>query len=275
VLLDWLHLVAGSLWIGGLIGLLVLWWSLPAGKRVPGLAVCVPRFSDVAFVSVLLLIASGTGASILHLPTLGSLWQTSYGEALLVKVGILALAGLPASVNLLRNKPRLHAYERRPDLAPGAAGLLGRLVSVEAILVAGAVFVAAILSSLAPPPKALAQEGGAVAHVGPGPVTRVVERNGYRLAFRITPNRAAVPTTIGVAISRGGKPVRGADVTATFTMLDMEMGQQAYQLAETRPGVYEHSGPALVMVGHWGVSFDIEPRGSQPFTVLLVDHATG
>ena len=28
--LDWLHLVAGSLWIGGLVGLLVLWRSLPA-----------------------------------------------------------------------------------------------------------------------------------------------------------------------------------------------------------------------------------------------------
>src|SRR6185295_17225324 len=37
VALDWLHLVAGSLWIGGLIGLLVLWWSLPATRRVAGL----------------------------------------------------------------------------------------------------------------------------------------------------------------------------------------------------------------------------------------------
>jgi hypothetical protein len=33
--------------------------------------------------------------------------------------------------------------------------------------------------------------------------------------------------------------------------------------------------PALVMVGHWGLGFDIEPRGSPPFTVIIVDHAEG
>ena len=36
-LFDWLHLAAGSIWVGGLIGLLVLWRSLPAARRVAGL----------------------------------------------------------------------------------------------------------------------------------------------------------------------------------------------------------------------------------------------
>ena len=76
-------------------------------------------------------------------------------------------------------------------------------------------------------------------------------------------------------ITENGKPVRGADVTATFTMLDMEMGQQAYHLAETAPGVYSHSAPALVMVGHWALTFDIQLPGKQPFQVLLVDKANG
>ena len=67
----------------------------------------------------------------------------------------------------------------------------------------------------------------------------------------------------------------GATVTATFAMLDMEMGQQAYSLEETSPGVYSHSAPALVMVGHWGISFDVQPPGGQPFDVLLVDRANG
>jgi copper transport protein len=33
--------------------------------------------------------------------------------------------------------------------------------------------------------------------------------------------------------------------------------------------------PALVMVGHWGLSFQVTPHGGQPFTVLLVDRANG
>jgi hypothetical protein len=55
----------------------------------------------------------------------------------------------------------------------------------------------------------------------------------------------------------------------------MEMGQQAYKLSETAPGVYTHSAPALVMVGHWGLSFSVTPRGGPPFTVLLIDRANG
>jgi copper transport protein len=61
----------------------------------------------------------------------------------------------------------------------------------------------------------------------------------------------------------------------TFAMLDMEMPQQSYELAESSPGLYRRASPALVMVGHWGLSFEIAPRGAAPFTVLLVDRASG
>jgi copper transport protein len=271
LLFDWVHLAAGSVWVGGLIGLLVLWRSLDRTNRVAGLVVAVPRFSNTAFVSVMLLIGSGVGASLLHVPTVASLWQTSYGQALLVKVALLFVAMLLAAVNLLRTKPRL----AKPEVAPGAARLLRRLVAGETLLVAAAVFAAAVLSSLAPPSKALASVGGAAAHVGPGPVSRTVKRNGYTFVFRVSPNKAAVPNSFAVAISRGGKPVTGADVVTTFEMLDMEMGNQAYRLQEETPGVYSHAAPALVMVGHWGLMFNVTPHGHAPFDVLLVDKATG
>jgi copper transport protein len=106
-------------------------------------------------------------------------------------------------------------------------------------------------------------------------VTEVVNKNGYRLEFHVTPNRAAVPNTFSVRIAQGGRPVRGAGVITGFAMLDMEMGEQTYQLQETSPGLYQRSTPALVMVGHWGLSFEVTPQGKEPFTVLLVDHATG
>jgi copper transport protein len=275
IALDWLHLVCGAVWIGGLIGLLGLWVSLDKAKRLSGLSVCVPRFSSVAFVSVMLLIGSGTGASVIHLPTLASLWQTSYGKAIVVKVALLGAAMLLASVNFARNTPRLQAARARPEEAAGAAKLLRRLVSGEIILVVAAIFAAAVLSSLAPPPKALASVGAASAHVGPGSVAETVQRGSYRLDFRVEPNRAAVPNAFSVVISKNGQRVRGADVTATFTMLDMEMGQLAYHLPETAPGRYERSAPALVMVGHWGLTFDIRPRRAATFTVVLFDKASG
>jgi copper transport protein len=275
VLCDWLHLAAGSIWVGGLIGLLVLWWSFPVARRTAGLVVCVPRFSNTAFVSVLTLIGSGIGASLIHFPTFASLWQTSYGQALLVKIGLLSVAMLLASVNLLRTRPRLLAFRARPELGPGATMLLRRLVGGEVLLVVSAVTAAAVLSSLAPPAKALAKEGGASARVGPGPVAETVDKNGYHVVVRVAPNRAAVPNTFQLRLTRSGKAVHGAEIVSGFTMLDMEMGTQSYAMKETAPGVYVRSAPALVMVGHWALSFEITPPGKPQFTVLLVDRANG
>lgn len=269
VFLDWLHLVSSAVWIGGLVGLLVLWRSLPAARRVDGLVVCVPRFSNVAFVSVLLLLATGVGASVLHLPVLAALWQTAYGKTILIKSAILLVAMLVAAVNLLRTKPRLVRADER------AATLLRRLVGVEAMLVAGAVLAAAVLSSLAPPPPAFAKEGSALARVGPGAVARSVTRNGYTLRVLVHPNKAVADNAFALQVTHGGKPVRGANVTLDFSMLDMQMPDQSYQLAETAPGVYTQRKPALVMAGHWGLEFTVTPKGGSPFTALVVDRAAG
>jgi copper transport protein len=273
--LDWVHLVCGSVWIGGLLGLLAVWFGTPAARRRAALTLVVPRFSAVAFVSVLLLLASGVAASYLHLPTLASLWETSYGKVILIKSGLLAVTMLIAGVNLLVTRPRLAAPGIREDLAERAPALLRRLVASELVLVGSAVLAASVLTSLAPPPKALANLGTASAKVGPGPVSEVVHRGTYTLDVRITPNRAALPNTFSVAISRGGQPLRGAEVTMRLTMLDMDEQQQIYTLPERAPGSYSRMAPALVMVGHWGLGFTITPRSGAPFDVLVLDQASG
>ena len=207
----------------------------------------------------------------LRLPTLASLWQTSYGEAIIVKAAILLGAMVVASFNLLKTVPAL----RRPIPPPSVARLLRSLVRAEVALVAAAVAVAAVLSSLPPPPKALASIGSPSAHTGPGRVAELVSADGYQLHIGVNPNRAAVPNEFALRLTKNGLPVTGADVTATFTMLDMEMQAQIYKLSESSPGVYEHSAPALVMVGHWGISYGITPRGGTPFNVLIEDRANG
>ena len=192
------------------------------------MVVVVPRFSRVALGSVLVLIASGTVVSFIRLPTLSSLWNTGYGQALLVKIGILFVALVLAAVNLLRTTPRLEASRGRPGLGESTVSTLRRLVGGEVGLVVGAIFVAGLLSSLAPPPKALGRIGQAEATVGPGPVTRTLTHGAYRIGVQIAPNRAAVPNAFSVKVERNGQPVTGADVIAKFTMLDMDMTPQAY-----------------------------------------------
>lgn len=273
--LDWLHLVAGAAWLGGLIGLLVLWMSLASGRRVAALSLVVPRFSGVALVSVVVLAASGVGEAIVHMPAVNALWETGYGQAILVKSGLLILAALIASGNLLRTKPALAASHERPELGEPAARLLRMLVSGEVVVVVGIVFAASVLSSLAPPPPAFALENSALASVGPGRVAKTVRHAGYVLQVLVSPNKAAAPDSFALRITKNGQPVRGADVTLTFNHTEMQMPQQEYQLTEIRPGVYSRAAPALVMVGRWALGFQITPKSGLPFTALILDQADG
>lgn len=268
LVLDWVHLASAAVWVGGLIGLLVLWRSLPVARRMAGLALSVPRFSSTAFASVTALLVSGVIASIVHLPTLSSLWDTSYGQAILVKSGLLLAAIVLGAVNLLRAKPSLAA----PEAPASAAVLLRRLVGTETVLVVAAVATAAVLSSLPPPPKALASLGPAVHASGTG--TSVIERSGYRFAIRVAPNRAVVPNMFSAEVSRNGRPVRGADVTLRFDMLDMTMQSISYTLPEVHPGVYARSAPALVMVGRWGLTVTLTPKRGAPVSVVVIDRAS-
>lgn len=275
LLFDWLHLASGSVWLGGLIGLLVLWSSVSSRLRVPALSVTVPRFSNVALVSVLVLAATGIGEAIEHMPAVNALWETSYGEAILVKAGLLGGAMLIASGNLLRSRPRLIAAQRRPELGEPAARLLRGLISGEVIVVIGIVLAAAVLSSLAPPPPAFALENSALAKVGPGRVVRTINRAGFTLQVLVSPNKAAAPDSFALRITKLGRPVRGANVTLLFNHLEMQMPTQEYQLTETDPGVYSRAAPALVMVGRWGLTFQVTPKHGLPFTALIVDQADG
>jgi copper transport protein len=267
--LDAAHLGAAAIWLGGLIGLVVFWLSVGRAGRSAALALVVPRFSAVAFASVLLLIGTGIGQALLELPTFATLWQTSYGQALLWKIGLLSAALLLAGVNLARTKPRLQARDASAPL------LLRRLVQGEIVFVAGALFAAAVLSSLPPPSSALARVQNVAARVGPGPVSTVISKAPYRVRVQVTPNRAAVQNAFSVSLTRSGTPVRGADVITKFDMLDMEMGEQSYRFREVRPGVFTKSAPALVMVGHWGLQFEVTPPGAKPFVVTLLDKAGG
>jgi copper transport protein len=272
---DWVHLAAGSVWLGGLVGLLILWFWAPSRSRVAVLSTSVPRFSNVALGSVLVLAAAGIGETINHLPALNALWETGFGQAILVKTGLLAGAVLLAAGNLLRSRPGLIAARERPEVGASAARLLRRLIGGEVAVVAGVVFAAAVLTSLAPPPPAFALENSAIAKVGPGRVVRTVERAGYVLQVLVSPNRAAAPDSFALRITKNGQPVRGASVTLTFNHLEMQMPQEEYQLTETQPGVYTRSAPALVMVGRWGLTFQIAPKGGLPLTALVVDQANG
>ncbi|WP_329411616.1 copper resistance protein CopC [Streptomyces sp. NBC_00704] len=86
---DVLHLLAVATWLGGLTALLVALYRAPADRPVEGAA--VRRFSQVAFGSVVTLVATGVYQSWRQLGSWSAFTDTRYGQLLLVKIGLVAL----------------------------------------------------------------------------------------------------------------------------------------------------------------------------------------
>ncbi|MBZ3907670.1 copper resistance protein CopC/CopD [Streptomyces scabiei] len=87
--LDILHLLAVAAWLGGLATLLVALFRAPVDAPIETAA--VRRFSRVAFGSVLVLTATGIYQSWRQVGTWSALTGTSYGQLLLVKIGLVAV----------------------------------------------------------------------------------------------------------------------------------------------------------------------------------------
>ncbi|MFF0163061.1 copper resistance CopC/CopD family protein [Streptomyces sp. NPDC005263] len=86
---DVVHLLAVATWLGGLTALLVALYRAPSERPVD--AVAVRRFSQVAFGSVVALIATGVYQSWRQLGSWSAFTGTRYGQLLLVKIGLVAL----------------------------------------------------------------------------------------------------------------------------------------------------------------------------------------
>ncbi|MGW0534706.1 copper resistance CopC/CopD family protein [Streptomyces sp. NPDC003032] len=83
---DVLHLLAVAAWLGGLAALLVALYRTSSVE-----AVAVRRFSRVAFVSVVVLAATGLYQSWRQVGSWSALTGTSYGQLLLVKIGLVVV----------------------------------------------------------------------------------------------------------------------------------------------------------------------------------------
>lgn len=91
---DVLHLLAVSAWLGGLASLLVALFRTTSVE-----ASAVQRFSTVAFTSVVVLAATGTYQSWRQVGSWSALTGTSYGQLLLVKIGLVVVLVGVASVS--------------------------------------------------------------------------------------------------------------------------------------------------------------------------------
>lgn len=246
------HLLAASAWLGGLV--MFAWFLVWLGRsgeswQNPALKIATGRFSALGFVSVVILISTGSYNAWNLVGAVPPLVGTSYGQLLLIKFALLLPLIAVAAFNLLQLKPRI--------LAPSAEGfavhvteLLHRLrrnVTSEAIIGA-CVLVVVGLMSVTPPAR----------HVQPE----------WPFAFRWFWNAASVSAKIRAQLS-DAYWLAGAGVIG-FVCAFILRRRPRYRLLGVSLAALGYGG----WIYHTAVSIDAYPttylRPSVPYNVISV-----
>lgn len=133
------HLVAVSLWVGGLVALLVFGRRVTTGTE---LRLAATRFSATALVCWIVMAASGVINAWVRLPV-SDLFTTSYGLLVVAKIAALVVLG---GFGYLQRKKGVQAI-----VDGSTSGTLVRLAAVEIVVMFLTIGIAAALSRTPPP----------------------------------------------------------------------------------------------------------------------------
>lgn len=152
---DGLHVIGAGGWLGSL--LLVLLVGIPAAlrlgddKRGAAVVALVSAFSPTALVFAGLAAATGVFSAWLHLGGAApALWQSTYGQTLLLKLALLFVVAFTGAYNWLRVKPTLGT--------DGSTSRLRRSAGFELVVGTIIIIVTAVLVATATPMDTRAME---------------------------------------------------------------------------------------------------------------------
>jgi copper transport protein len=195
---DALHLVAGSVWLGGLVGLAL---TLPALQGQAGAAAEVlSRFSGAAAGVLVALVATGSVLAWRILGSWSALLETTYGRLLLVKIGFVLVAVAIAAWNRWSLLPRVQRAGKRDAGRTGRPVV--RAVSVEAGVLVVALMITGALVDTSPQAEATTAAAN-------DPDVRTTTLGDIEVRATLTP-RTRGPNTITVQLrSAAGEPAEG------------------------------------------------------------------
>ncbi len=262
-----LHVMGAALWIGGMLSLGAVLLPLVRDHREEvGYLVKLGwrPFSKVAGFSVGILMATGLYNSGRQVASLDALLTTLYGQALLVKLGLLLVIGYFGFFNTSLLHPSLSNLVKKvwgnsSGWTPLMVNQLPRLVitkgglSILVLLVTG-------LVTAAPSPRS------STFTVDPEDVPSALSQNVEDLVITLgaKPNRPGQNVfSVFAASTRRPPPVEISRVILRFTNLDQDIGRESITLEEVGRDRYLLGGNYLRLAGNWQVDVVVRRMGME------------
>jgi copper transport protein len=253
---DALHVLAGSIWVGGiaclLLALLGATRRLQGGERGRLLLATLTRFSPIALGAVVVIAVTGVIQAYIDVRGLHGLLHTTYGALIVVKVALLAsLIGL-GWVNRERVIPALKRLVGDGQSPGGIGALARRTMRGELALMLCVFGVTAALVSYAPPIDAAS-----------GPFSTNTTIGSAELEMTLEPAKVG-PNTIHLYLidaKTGAQFTATKELTATARLPSKGIGPLPLRAIAAGPGHYVLSSAVLSPGGTWEI--EISDRVSE------------
>jgi putative copper export protein len=121
-LMDWLHLLAASLWSGGMVAFTAVifpTWFRYGEQHVKLIADMARRFSGLAGIALAVVLLTGLYNSWIEVRTLSALWITSYGNILSIKLLLVLVLIVLGASNRYISVPLLKRLAGYPETGDG------------------------------------------------------------------------------------------------------------------------------------------------------------
>jgi copper transport protein len=254
VLLDWLHLIAMVVWVGGMLAIALV--LVPLRERRAELLDLLDRFSPAAYLALLAAAATGMFNAQVRLASLAALTGTVYGRLLLLKLALIAAIMALSASHVFVTRPRLRAAPLEPrshTTARGYATLATRL-RLEPALGALVLLCVALMGQVAP--SAPAFNATVVQVVGDqgdvatgGPIAATGALGSLTVTLRVNPADVG-QTQLTATVAEHGRAVPDGQVRIRLSMPATPTLGAAF--VETAPAAGGYSGTGdLVQEGLW------------------------
>lgn len=253
VLGDYVHLLAAAAWLGGLLLLPLPAWQL---RQTDSAAFWLPvrRFSRLAAGSVFVLVATGLFNSLVQLPDLSSLFETAYGQVLLLKLGLI---GLVLAVAFLNHRLVRRGTLTSPD--PAAGVRFQRQVTLEAGLGLALLISVAILAQT-PAPAGSAANLAAPSSTGVSDY--ITQADDLTIHLQILPNQVGQNFFLVHLYHADNSPIGEVQlVRLLFNYQEAQLGQAQADLPPRGGDIFGLEGAFLSQAGQWELSIYVRRRG--------------
>ncbi|PFK42044.1 copper resistance protein [Bacillus cereus] len=231
VIMDFLHLLAASLWVGGLASIFLLLPQDDENEKWTKYWDAIKSFSSWAIGAVIVIFVTGLFNSTFFIPTIHSLFDTNYGVALLTKVLLFIGMGILGLIHYVKGRVR-----KEKKLGATVKGEFGVGIAIFIIV--------AFLTNVQTPP---------MPPTGPFTGSQKLD-NGYELILHVSPNKVGMNTfRIDLKDSNGHRVTDMEQIVLTTKSLEMDMGKGTFKVSPVSPGVYQAEGMYINMTGEWNI----------------------